>query len=101
MARALQESGQGVIVFVADRVELVIVAAGAGDRQAEERLAKDVDLVVDPVDLVLAGVDGRMRPLARGTRNRCRGSIRSKPSVGCRRGSASRSPAICSTTKWS
>ena len=38
--RALEVAGQGVVVLGRDRVELVVVAAGAGDGQAEERLAR-------------------------------------------------------------
>ena len=64
MPRALQVAGQGVVVLRGDRVELVVVAAGAGDGQAQEGLGEDVDLVVDAVRLVLADVDRRMRPLA-------------------------------------
>ena len=46
MVGAFEVSGERVIVFGRDRVEFMIVAAGAGDRQAEERLAEDVDLIV-------------------------------------------------------
>ena len=42
-----------VVVGLADRVELVVVAARAGDRLAEEGLAEHVDLVVDEPDLLL------------------------------------------------
>ena len=38
MPRAAEESGQGVIVVAGDRVELVVVAAGAGDGQAQNVL---------------------------------------------------------------
>jgi len=44
---------QRVVVGLADRVELVVVAARAGDRLAEEGLAEHVDLVVDEPDLLL------------------------------------------------
>ena len=47
VADALEVAVQGVVVGGGDGVELVVVAAGAGDRQAEERLAEDVDAVVD------------------------------------------------------
>ena len=38
----------------------MVVAAGTGDRQPQEGLGDDVDLVVDPVGLVLADVDRRV-----------------------------------------
>ena len=41
--RRADDAKQRVVVALADRVELVIVAAGAGDGQAQERLAEDVD----------------------------------------------------------
>ena len=56
VARAQDEPGQRVVVLASDGVELVVVAAGAGHGQAKERLGEDVDLVVDPVALVLTDV---------------------------------------------
>ncbi len=55
---AVEDAGEGVIVLLRDRVELVVVTAGATERQAEERLAHGVDLVVHHVadDLLLVGV---------------------------------------------
>ena len=38
----------------------MVVAAGAGDGHAEKRLAEHVDLVVDAVGLIGAGIDGRV-----------------------------------------
>ncbi len=64
MARAREEPGKGVVVLRADRVELVVVAASTGHRQAQKRLGKDVDLVVDPPQLVLADVHRRVCALA-------------------------------------
>ena len=64
MARAAQETRQGVIVFLRDRVELVIMTTGTGDREAQEGLGDHIDLVVDPPHLVLADVHRRMRSLA-------------------------------------
>ena len=57
---AEEDARQGVVVLGGDRVELVIVAAGAGDREAEEGPADDVDLVVDVVGdhLLLVHVAG-------------------------------------------
>ena len=63
MAGTGEEPGQGVIIPGRDRVELVVVAAGTTDGQAEEGLAQDVHLIVDPRGAILAEVDGRMRPL--------------------------------------
>ena len=56
--RAVEDAGEGVVVLLRDRVELVVVAAGTAEREAEERLAHGVDLVVDHVadDLLLVGV---------------------------------------------
>ena len=42
----------------------MIVAAGAGDGQSEERLAEDVDLIVDAVDDVVLWVNGIVLVLA-------------------------------------
>ena len=64
MPGTAEVAGQGVIVLGRDRVELVVVAAGAGDRQAEERLRQHVDLVVDATHPLLAHVHRRVRPLA-------------------------------------
>ena len=97
---AAEVSGQGVIIVVADRVELVIVASGTGDRQAQERLRNHVDLVVDPPDLLLADVHRRMSALAQeiepGPDDRL---IEPLDGVPARAGS--RSPASCSTTNRS
>ena len=51
---AREDSGQRVVVLRRDRVELVIVAAGARHRQAEEPAAERVDPVVDLVRLRLS-----------------------------------------------
>ena len=56
--RAHEEPGEGVVVLGGDRVELVVVAAGAGQRQAEHALADGVDLLVDQVEAELALVPG-------------------------------------------
>ena len=64
VAGTQDETRQRVIILAADGVELVVVAAGAGDGQAEERLGEDIDFVVDPVAFVLADIDGRMHFLA-------------------------------------
>ena len=47
IARAAEDAVQAVIVFSTDRVELVIVAAGARQRQAKERSPHVVDRVFD------------------------------------------------------
>ena len=74
--RADQVAGQGVIILGGDRVEFVIVAAGAGERQAQKRLREDVDLVVDPSHLLFADVDGRMGSLAQRDETRARSPTR-------------------------
>ena len=45
----LEEGEQAVVVLLRDRVDLVVVAAGAVDRQAEERLPGGGDEVIEPV----------------------------------------------------
>ena len=45
----LEKGEQAVVVLLRDRVDLVVVAAGAVDRQAEERLAGGGDEVIEPV----------------------------------------------------
>ena len=55
-----QHAGDGVVVFVGDGVEFVVVAAGTAEGQAEKRLAKRVDPVVGAVCIILSDVDGRM-----------------------------------------
>ena len=77
IARAAQVAGQGVVVARRDGVELVVVAAGAGDGLAQERLAEHVDLVVDPVGLLLADIDRRLLSFAASRRSRWPGSTRS------------------------
>ena len=51
LAAAREDAVQRVVILRRDRIELVIVAARAGDRQAEEALRHDVDAVVDDVVL--------------------------------------------------
>ena len=57
VARAGEDAVEGVIVLARDRVELVVVAAGAGDRQAEDRLAQRVDRVLDRQVVVVLRVE--------------------------------------------
>ena len=45
----LEEGEQAVVVLLRDGVDLVVVAASAVDRQAEERLPGGGDEVVEPV----------------------------------------------------
>jgi hypothetical protein len=44
---------EGIVVGRRDRIELVVVAARAGDGQAEEALGRGVDTFVDGVVVVL------------------------------------------------
>ena len=44
-------------IVLADGIELVIVAARAGDCKAEHRLADHVDLIVDPGDLLVSKME--------------------------------------------
>ena len=52
-----EDAVEGGEVGLADGVELMVVAAGAGDRESEEGLRDDVDLVVDVADLLIDRVD--------------------------------------------
>ena len=52
-----EDAVEGGEVGLADGVELMVVAAGAGDRESEEGLRYDVDLIVDVADLFIDGVD--------------------------------------------
>ena len=56
--RAGQKPGHCVVILSGDRIELVIVATGAGEREAQERLREDVELIVDPAHLLFADIDG-------------------------------------------
>ena len=60
---AVEEGQQAIVVLLRERVDLVIVAASAVDRQAEKDLAGGGD---DVVQLVVKGLD-RGRPARRPT----------------------------------
>ena len=60
----LQITGEGIIILGQDRIEFVIVAAGATHRQPEEGFGVNVDLVVHAVALVGADVHRRVGRLA-------------------------------------
>ena len=53
--RAGEDAVERVIVFAGDRVELVVVAAGAGRPSAQQAAADHVDAVVDDLVLIVAG----------------------------------------------
>ncbi len=53
----IKESEELVILALADRVELVIMALRATDRQAEERRSRRVNPVDDRLDAELFGID--------------------------------------------
>ena len=55
--RRCEDAVEGGEVGLADGVELVVVATGAGDGEAEESLRDDVDLVVDVLDLFVRRVE--------------------------------------------
>ena len=46
---ALEDTGERVVIGLGDRIELVVMAAGAAERQPHEGLAGRVDLLVDDV----------------------------------------------------
>ena len=60
---AAKDPGQSVVVGGANAIELVVVAAGTGEREAEEGPAGDIDLVIDDVEsrLLLVGLGERLR----------------------------------------
>ena len=58
--------GQRVIVALGDRVHLVVVAAGARDRQAEEGARGRLDLLVDDIQDELPAVLGVVGLAAQG-----------------------------------
>src|SRR5262249_16703181 len=58
---AVEDAGQGVVVLLRERVELVVVAAGAGEGQPQETAADRVDLVIDDIGHPLPAVDAAPR----------------------------------------
>ena len=65
IVRVLVKIGQqAVVVALRDRVELVVVAAGAAERQPEDRLAERVELLVGDVHLhlLLVRLGQQLRP---------------------------------------
>jgi len=59
-----RRAADGAVEAAGDGVELVVVAAGAAERESEKGLAERVDAVVDPVGLVLGDVHGGVDPFA-------------------------------------
>ena len=98
-ARAVEDAGQRVVVGLRDRIELVVVAAGTAERQAQERLADRVDLVVDHVadHLLLVGVAA----VPGAVDEERRGDQPVGVDLLARRELGSRSPAIWWTMNWS
>ena len=43
----MEDTCERIIVLLRDRIELVIVAAGAGNRQAQESTSQGVDTIVE------------------------------------------------------
>ena len=60
----VHDTGHAVVVGGGDGIEFVIVAAGAGDGEAEEGFADDVELVVDGVRFGFDGVGGAVEDFA-------------------------------------
>ena len=60
--RSPERAEQRVVIFLADGIELMIVAARAGNRQALKCFGKYVDLVVGKLDAILPGID-RLKPM--------------------------------------
>ena len=57
-AGAGENSVEGVVILVADGVEFVIMAAGAGDGETEEGFCYDIDLVIGEADEFVEGIGG-------------------------------------------
>ena len=95
VSRAVKDAGQRVVVGRRNRIELVVVAAGAGDRHAQHARPVDVDLIVDHVHAELFGLRWCSPPWDRSPESRWRSSSRLSCSAALFAGS--RSPAICST----
>ena len=97
---AREDGLEAVIVLLGDRVELVVVAAGAGDGQAEEGGAGRRDHVVEVVDALLAHpLDGGVADLVVRPRDEEPGG-RAASSQSASGSSAGRvSPASCSRAK--
>ena len=62
--RTQDKPGQRVVVLAADGIELVVMAAGTGHGEAQERLGEDIDFVIDAVAFVLANIYWRMHLLS-------------------------------------
>src|SRR4051812_41085506 len=62
IARAAQIAGERVVIASRNGVELMVVAAGAGDGLPQKRFAYTIELIVDAVGLVLANIDRRLLP---------------------------------------
>ena len=73
LPRTGEDAEESVVIPCGDGVELVVVAAGAGNGQPLKRLAERVDLVLDHLRLFEGDVGGRGRdlhhPLAAGAEN--------------------------------
>ena len=54
----VQDAEERVVVLLADRVELVVVAASAGNGEPKEGLGEHVDLVVRPLHAFFPRVNG-------------------------------------------
>ena len=59
----LQVRRQSVIIGGGDCIKFVIMASGTGNRQSEERLTKNVDLVVHDVSFIAENISGSVRCL--------------------------------------
>ena len=59
-----QKARECVVVALRDRIELMVMTPRAGDGQAEEGLAEDVEPIVHPIGLVGADVNRRVNLLA-------------------------------------
>ena len=64
IAARLHHAGDGVVVLVGKRIELVVVTTGAPECHAQKRLAKGVDAVVHPIGFVLTDINWRMHLLS-------------------------------------
>ncbi len=88
---ARDDAGQTVVIFGGNGIELVVVAAGTRDRQAEKAAAQRVDAVVVLIESFRIAIINR----AEGEEAECRRRFPADPAE------SSKSPAICSMMKRS
>ena len=95
--RAGEHGRHRVVIFSGDGIELVIVAAGAGNRQAQKRFRRNVDLIVHHVIALERKILLGERFDPQGEKARGNDTAVPTPEFGS---AARMSPASCSRTNW-